>query len=88
MAVHNENGSNIENAEFGPSFKGGLSALDDDDDNEHYGQRSNFENEFNASQQSPVKRQSSTTDAHIYAVPPQHGVRNNLTAAFTTLEGN
>jgi len=86
MAVHGEGGSNIENAEFGPSFKGGLSALEDDD-NEHYTQRSNFENDFNNSQKSPVKRQS-TTDAHIYAVPPQHGVRNNLTAAFTTLEGN
>jgi hypothetical protein len=46
MAVYNESGSNIENAEFGPSFKGGLSALDDDD--EDHCKRSNFD-DFNNS---------------------------------------
>lgn len=82
MAVHNDNGSVIENAEFGPSFKG-LSVLDEEDDD--YLPRSSFGDEFNNSQKSPIKGQPK--DGHIYAMP-QLGVRNNLTAAFTSMEGN
>jgi hypothetical protein len=85
MAVHNDNGSNIENAEFGPSYKG-LSVLDEDDDDDCHLPRSNFAEEYNNSQKSPMKVQSGK-DSHIYALP-QLGVRNNLTAAFTSMEGN
>lgn len=83
MAVHgDEDSSFIENAEFGPSFKGGLSALEDDDD---FPVRSSFDQEFaSISAQSPVKLHGK--DGNIYAGNQQHGVRNNLTAAFNTPE--
>jgi len=42
MAVQGDGGSSAQNNEFGPSYKGGLSALDDDEEVNHC-KRSLFE---------------------------------------------